>query len=163
GLVMAGLLALGLPLSAQPAQAPAGGSGPTPLTLDECIATGMQQQPSLAAARASLSAAQTGSAALNRMILPRLFVPDLPIRRQQGCLGVTIASAKLTQAEWDNRYAITRNFFTVQYINMQRIVVDDTLRNLEASRKKAQTIFDSGDAKVKITKLDLEMLDINLA
>jgi outer membrane protein TolC len=160
---MAGILALGLPLWAQPNDPPKGGGGATPLTLDECIAMGMQQQPSLAAARASLSAAQTGSRALNRMIIPRLFVPDLPIRRQQGCLGVTIASASLTQAEWDTRYAITRNFFTVQYVNMQRIVVDDTLRNLDASRKKAQRIYESGDKNVKITKIDLEMLDISLA
>src|SRR5262249_42154036 len=89
GLVAVCVVALGLPLSAQQIQrtnneegAPAApAAAAAPLTLDACIALGMQQQPSLDAARASLSAAQTGSSALNKLIIPRLFVPDLPVRR----------------------------------------------------------------------------------
>jgi hypothetical protein len=90
-------------------------------------------------------------------------VPDLGVRRQQACLGVTIASASLTQAEWETRYAITRNFFTVQYIHSQQIVIGDVLNNLESSRAKAKRLYDSGDPKVKITKIDLEVLDVNMA
>jgi hypothetical protein len=134
-----------------------------PLTLEACLDLGLSHQPSLDAARASLSAAQTGQRALDKMILPRLLVPDLGVRRQQACLGVTIASASLTQAEWETRYAITRNFFTVQYIHSQQVVVGDVLKNLESSRAKAQRLYDSGDPKVKITKNDLEVLDVNMA
>ena len=33
---------------------------------------------------------------------------DLPIRREQACIGITIAAAGLEQAEYDTLYAITR-------------------------------------------------------
>jgi outer membrane protein TolC len=167
------LLALGLtPAWAQPVQrsaheeeaplaAPA--KSPGPMTLEQCIDLGLQHQPSLDAARASLSAAQTGSAALNKLLIPRCLSPELAIRREQACLGVTIASANLSQAEVETRYAITRNFFTVQYIHAQQIVINDVLNNLKTSRARAQKLFDSGDPKVKITKIDLEMLDVNMA
>jgi hypothetical protein len=123
----------------------------------------MQHQPSLDAARASLSAAQTGSRAVNKLIIPRLLVPDLAIRREQACLGVTIASANLSQAEVETRYAIARNFYTVQYVHAQQMVIADVIRDLEKAQKKAKTIFDDGGAKSKITKNDLDFLKINMA
>jgi hypothetical protein len=134
-----------------------------PLTLDACIDIGMTHQPSLDAARASLSAASTGKRALDKLLIPRLFVPDLSVRRQQACLGVTIASASLTQAEWETRYAITRNFFTVQYVHAQQVVIGDVLTSLQESRARAEKIFRAGDPKTKITKLDIDTLDVQLA
>ncbi len=136
---------------------------PGPLTLDACIELGMTHQPSLDAARASLSAAQTGERALAKLILPRILAKDLGVRQQQACLGVTIASASLTQAEWETRYAITRNFFTVQYVHAQQIVIADVLKSLNASRARALKIYLSADTKTKITKLDIETLDVQLA
>jgi outer membrane protein TolC len=136
---------------------------PGPMSLEECIALGFQHQPALDAANASLAAAQTGKRALDRMIIPRLFRPDLSIRREQACLGVNIAAAGLTQVEWETRYSITRNFFTVQYIRSQDVVVSETLENLEKARKRAKQIFDAGGVDSKITKIDLEFLDIQIA
>lgn len=136
---------------------------PGPLSLDACIALGFQHQPALDAARASLNAANTGRRAVDRLLLPRLFLPEYGIRRQQACLGVTIAEAGLTQAEWETRYAITRNFFTVQYIRAQDRVISEVLTNLAKARDRAQKLYENPPVDSKITKLDLESLDINIA
>src|SRR5262249_49543743 len=90
---------------------------PGPLTLDQCLDLGFQHQPALDAARASLHAANVGARSVDRLILPRLFMRDFKIRREQSHLGVTIAGAGVAQAEQETRYAITRNFFTMQFID----------------------------------------------
>ena len=136
---------------------------PGAMSLDACIELGFQYQPALAAARASLAASQSGQRGLNRMILPRLFTPDLGVRREQACHGVTIAEAALMQAEWETRYAITRNFFTVQYIRSQQVVVKDVLRSLEEGYKKAEKLYEAGDPAAKITKIDLDAIKIQIA
>src|SRR5580658_7278174 len=83
------------------AQAPAQGQTPAPaqaansastITLAECLKIAHDQQPALIAHRASLSAAVTQSDGLNRLPGHGLVIArDLPLRRQQACLGVTIA------------------------------------------------------------------------
>jgi outer membrane protein TolC len=123
---------------------------------------GFKHQPALDAARASLNGAQLGQRGLQRLLLPRLLKPDLRFRREQSAYGVMIAEAAVTQAEWETRYAITRNFFTVQYIRAQGRVVSDVLKTLENGLKKAQTIVDSGDANVKITALDVQAIRVQL-
>jgi outer membrane protein TolC len=136
---------------------------PGPMSLDACIDLGFQHQPALDAARASLAASQSGKRAVDRMILPGIFAKDLPIRRKQACQGVAIAEAGLTQAEWDTRYAITRNFFTVQYIRSQQIVVDDVLQSLEKGHARAKRLFDAGDPTYKITQIDLNAIKVQIA
>ena len=132
------------------------------LTLDQCIDIGMQHQPALAAARASLAAAQAGKRGVDRMILPGLFAKDLPIRRQQACHGVTIAEAGLQQADAETRYSITRNFFSVQYVRAQIEVIDDVQAGLKKAYKRAHAIFIIGDPKNKMTKLDLDAIEIQM-
>jgi outer membrane protein TolC len=133
---------------------------PGPLSLDQCLALGFQHQPAIDAARASLSAAHSGQTALNRMIIPRLFTPDYRVRQQQACHGVAIAEAGLSQAEWETRYSITRNFYTVQYIRAQEAVINDVLNNLDIGYKRAVKLYESGDPKVKISKVDLETIEL---
>ena len=129
------------------------------MSLDACIDLGMAHQPSLDAARASLAAARDGKGGLDHFPLyARLLVRDLRIRKEQACEGLTIAQAALTQAEWDTRYAITRNFFTVQYIRAQRKVVDDVLKDLDTGYKRAKKLYEGGDVTVKITKIDLDAI-----
>ncbi len=140
-----------------PPVSPAKSTGP--MSLDACIDLGFQHQPALDAARASLAAAQSGQRAVDRLIIPRLFRPDLSIRRQQACLGVTVQSAGLTQAEWDTRYAITRNFYTVQYIREQDKVISGVLTDLKKAYDRAYKIYKGGG---KITKIDLEAIEINI-
>jgi outer membrane protein TolC len=137
-------------------------TSPGKMTLDNCIDLGFQHQPALDAARASLGAAYAGQRALDKMILPRLMMRDFNVRRQQSCQGVTSASGSLTQAEWETRYAITRNFFTVQYVRSQREVIDDVLKNLADGRRRANELYKSGDIDVRITLVDIEALDLQI-
>ncbi len=154
GLLIAGLLTLGT--SAARAQEA------TPLGLQECLAMAFERQPALAAAQASLAAAQDGRQALNNLgVLARIAAPDLPVRRQQACLGVTIAQAALAQAEWETRYAVTRNFYTVQYVRLQQGVLEEALVKLNKARKRAKQILDSG-AVSKVTSIDVDTMDLNI-
>src|SRR5262245_36326131 len=69
------------------------------LTLQVCRQIALGQQPSLAAARASLQAALDRQSAVENLRVPTCLARDLPIRRQQAALGVKIAQAGITQAE----------------------------------------------------------------
>src|SRR2546428_5799064 len=74
--------------------------------LEQCIALGMERQPALAAARATLGSSYAGQSGINRLpLFAKLLSRDIPVRRQQASLGVTIAEAGLEQAEWETRYA----------------------------------------------------------
>jgi len=136
---------------------------PGPMSLDACIDLGFQHQPALDAARASLAASHSGKRGVDRLIIPRLLDRSLPVRREQACHGVTIAEAGLTQAEWETRYAVTRNFFTVQYIRSQQVVVQDVLRSLDTGYARAKKIFDVGDPANKITQIDLDAIKVQIA
>jgi outer membrane protein TolC len=83
----------------------------------------LEKQPALAAYRASLAAAQTQQKALDEL----RFSPghDLSIRRQQACLGVTIAEAGLRQAEADALQKTTRLYFSVLYARTQLKLADE--------------------------------------
>jgi outer membrane protein TolC len=133
-----------------------------PLTLDQCLELGFRHQPAMDAANASLSAAYAGQRAIDKLLLPRLFMRDYKIRREQSGLGVTIANAGLTQTEWETRYAITRNFFTVQFVDAQGKVVDEVLGNLLKARDRAEKLFKNPTPDTKITKIDLDQIDIGI-
>ena len=135
---------------------------PGPMTLDQCIQLGFQHQPALDAARASVNAAHAGSRSIDRLILPRLFMRDYKIRREQAHLGVTIADAGMNQAVWETRYAITRNYFTMQFIDAQGKIVDEVLDNLVKARARAKKIFDNPPPDSKITQIDLDQIDIGI-
>ena len=67
----------------------------------------MSRQPALAAARASLAAAESGKRGLDSLgLFGNILAPDLHIRKQQACLGISINAAGLQQAEWETRYAV---------------------------------------------------------
>ncbi|MSQ94543.1 MAG: TolC family protein [Gemmataceae bacterium] len=136
---------------------------PGPMSLEACLELGFEHQPALHAAQASLDAANSGQNGLHGLPrFARFKAPDLPIRKQQSALGVTIADATLIQARHDTRYSITRNFFTVQYIRAQQKVVGDVLKSLEDGYKKAKTIVDKGDPETKLTTLDLKGIKVQV-
>ncbi len=139
-------------------------SPPPALSLEECVQLAFQKQPALAAARASLAAAEDGRNALYNM--PRLvqcLTREMPLRQQQAELGVTIARATLWQAEWETRYAVTRNYFSVIYVRTQRELLAKVLADVGKGQKRAKQLLDAGDPDVKVTKIDLDLFDINLA
>jgi outer membrane protein TolC len=161
-LLLAGAAAASLPaqqmLPALPVPTPA-----TPLTLEGCIQLAFEKQPALAAARASLAAAQDGQQALDNLPLyARALSRDLCIRKQQAALGVGISSAQLWQAEWEARYAVTRNYFSVLYVRLQQDLLRKVIADVEKGRKRAEELIKSGIPDVKITTNDLDLLAINL-
>jgi outer membrane protein TolC len=137
-------------------------AAPAPkLGLQECLDLGMQNQPALAAARASLAAAYSGERGVSGIRFGRLLAPDLPIRRQQACLGITIASAGLEQAEWETRYAVRRTYYSVQYARMQKAVTDSALEKIDQAHAQAKKLVKAGDPEFKVTTIDIKVLEIN--
>src|ERR1700694_4546507 len=57
------------------------------LTLSDCIGIALEQQPAIAAQRASLAAAEANRQALQDIHVPSFLKRDLPIRRHQAALG----------------------------------------------------------------------------
>src|SRR5262249_38828289 len=106
------LLLLALPLSARAADPPAAAPAAQALDLGACIGLALQRQPRVAAARASLAAAEDGKRALDNLHVPALIDPEIPVRRRQASLGVAAAVAGLEQAEHEAVYAVTRTYYT---------------------------------------------------
>ena len=134
----------------------------TATSLDACLATASARQPALAAARASLAAAESGKRGLDSLRFGALLSPDLPIRKEQSCLGITIAAASLQQAEWETRYAVARTYWTVIYARSQVKVVEGVIEKLDASYNKAVRFVKAGDATIKVTQIDVDNLALNL-
>lgn len=131
------------------------------LNLQECIALAFESQPALVAARASLAAAESAQRGLNSIMLGRLLSPDLVYRKQQACLGVQIAQAGLFQAEWETRYAVTRNYYSVIYARQQTGVVNGLVDKLDRAVQKAELLLKAGDPNLKINTLDRDNLIVN--
>ena len=132
------------------------------LSLEGCVEMGLANQPAMAAAQSSLDAAQWAAHGLNN--LPRvvgLLSRDLPYRRQQACLGITIAEAALEQAEWETRYAVTRNYFSVIYARDQVRVVSDVISKLEAALRTVKQLLAKND--VNTTMNDQRNLELQIA
>ncbi|MCS7046511.1 MAG: TolC family protein, partial [Gemmataceae bacterium] len=144
-----------------PAQERIAAAAGAQLSLEQCLTLALEKQPALAAARASLAAAETGYQSLNDIFLGRLLAPDLRIRREQACLAISIAFAGLQQAEWETRYAVRRTFYSVQYARMQKAVVDGAIEKIDEAQKKAKQLVDSGDPNLKVTQIDVDLLAIN--
>lgn len=149
------------PVDAAPAPPPA--APPRASTLEECIALAMSRQPALRAAQASYEASLSTQRGLDSLgIGARVLATDLHVRKKQACLGVSIAAAGIRQAEAETRYAVTRCYWTVQYAHQQRGVVDSVIDKLKYSYDKGKIIVDAGDPNSKVTKLDLDTLQLNM-
>ena len=152
-------LAIGLSVGIARAQAP---QAAAPLTLPQLISLGLERQPALAAAQASLAAAESGLRGVDSLRFGAFFAKDLPIRKRQSCLGVTIAEAGLRQAEWETRYAVVRNYYSVIYAREQLAVVHRMKGKLEEALMQARKLLKVGDPMVQITQLDIDVLSLNL-
>lgn len=114
------------------------------LTHDECRRLALEKQPSLAAHRASLAAAETQARALRSLRVPVFLRPDLPVRRRQADLGVGIASAGVFQAEWDTVYVVTRTFLGVRYARAQLQVAGEVVAHLKNYRQSVAEAVKAG-------------------
>lgn len=114
------------------------------LGLAECIAMALDRQPALAAHRASLAAAHNASVALEKLHIPTFIARDLPVRRQQACLGISVASAALEQAEYDTVYAVTRLYYGVIFAREQEKVAQETVDRLKLTQDTIKRHKDAG-------------------
>ena len=81
-------------------------AAPQVFDLAACREHAVEHQPAVAAARDSLAAAQLKADAVQNIRgVAALISRDLPVRRQQAALGVSIAQAEVDAAEWDARYS----------------------------------------------------------
>jgi outer membrane protein TolC len=118
-------------------------TAPAALDLPALRRMAMDKQPTLAAYRASLAAAQLKAKALDDLMVPPLLRKDLPIRRQQAARGVSIAEAQLCQGEWQTVYNVTRNYLSALYALEQQRVAADAINGLEKLRDQAKRWADA--------------------
>ncbi len=162
-LVAASLLLCAAALPALRAQhvPPPDAAPPPPLGLEDCVRLGLERQPSLAAARASLAAAEAGQRALHNLHLAGVISREVPIRREQAALGVTIASAGLHQAEWETSYAVTRNYFSLMYAKKQEGVAEEVVRKLAFAQGTAKELLKKGKPDFKVQNYDILKLAVH--
>jgi outer membrane protein len=129
------------------------------LSLQDCVDLGMQYQPALAAAQSSLDGAQSGYQSLQNLRLIGKLSKQMPIRRDQACWGITIAEASLQQAEWETRYAVTRNYFSAIHAGNQKKVAESALIKLEEALDSARRMLEAGG---KVTSIDVDSLDLQI-
>lgn len=134
--------------------------GERALTLADCVSIGLGSQPAISAANASLGAALSGQAGLDNLRFAGLLSRDLRVRRQQAAWGVQIASAGVDLAEWETRYAIARNFYSVMYAHTQGKLLREVVQKLEAARNKVKTFVEDPPKEVKIKDLRVSDLDL---
>lgn len=133
---------------------------PPPLTLAECMRVALQQQPALTAQRASLAAAEEGYRGAEELRVPVFLARDLPLRRQQACLGVSIAAAGLNQAEWETVYAVTRTYFGVVYARQQLRVVQDLVNSLRFYQERVRDLVAKGESPKEWTTSTVDKITV---
>jgi outer membrane protein TolC len=144
-----------------PAPAPAAApTGPT-LGLGECIAIGLERNPTVTAAVHSLNAARAGQNALNNLpCYATLLKRDIPVRQQQAIRGVAIAEADVQKARQDITYDVTRLYYTYVYASQQEKTANDVIEQMEVFYKVAEEIWKTGirDQKIKVDQFTLYAL-----
>jgi outer membrane protein TolC len=151
------------PPAAEPSVMPGSVAMPASLDLAACLNLALQHQPRIAAARASLAAAEDGKRALDALHIPPILDPEIPVRRRQACLGVTAAAAGLEQAEHDAVYAVTRTYFTVVYAREQERVARGVVDRLSAINEVARGALQSGARNVTSTDVNRTTVYLRLA
>ena len=125
-----------------------------PLTLSAARSIGLEQQPAMAAYRASLAAAQARAKAVDHLAMTAIIKHDIPYRRQQAAISVVIGEAGVNQAEWETKYAVTRTFLTVIYARQQLQVADSAIDSLKQLLEGTQRLVDVGAANVTMRDVD---------
>ena len=143
-----------LPLPGPAAVAPAA-AVPRVYDLGTARETAAANQPAVLAARDSLNASELKAAALNKKGLSALLARDLPIRRQQAALGLTIASAAVDQACCDARQAATTSYLAALYALEQQRNADAIHNRLTDLKTLAQTALDKGRRDVSKEQVDV--------
>jgi outer membrane protein TolC len=117
----------------------------SPLSLSDCLRIALEQQPALIAHRASLAAAQVDG--LDELRLAGLIERDLPIRKKQAHLGITIAQAGLDQETWQTIYAVMRTYYSVLYARQQLQVAREVTNDLQFYQQRVSEVVKKGESR----------------
>src|SRR5262249_40931199 len=123
----------------------------------------LDRQPRLAAARASLAAAQDGLQGLEDLRLAGIVDREIPVRRRQASLGVTAAAAGVDAAEHDAVYAVARSYFTVLFAREQEEVARSVVARLTAIQQTAKRQLDAGARDVSSADVNRSTVYLRLA
>jgi outer membrane protein TolC len=124
-----------------PDLAPVVEAGPE-LSLGECIAIAAERHPALRAARASLSATQAGSQALQNFGTPATILsPDLDIRKQQAQRGLIASTAEHQRAHNEIVQDVTRLYYSAVYAKRQDAIAADLILQLRGYIRIAQELL----------------------
>jgi outer membrane protein TolC len=96
------------------------------LDLAACKTRALAQQPAIAAAQASYTAAVARQHALDTIRLPHFLIRDLPARKQQAATGLSIAGAEVHRVQLDTLYGVTYAYLSAQYAVEQRQLLDES-------------------------------------
>ncbi len=124
-----------------------------PLNLAACLKIALQQQPAVAAQRASLAAAVAAVHALDDVPFPRCLAHDLPYRRQQAALEAASAQARLAQYEQQTIYNVTLAYLTVLYTRLQRASLEEAVVDLKNLQTDLRNSEDKG-----VTPLEIKVI-----
>jgi outer membrane protein TolC len=133
-----------------------------PLTLGECLAIGQGRQPTIAAATASLAAAERGYLALIGLRrVAELFSPDLPVRKLQSQRGLCASAAEVVKVRQENTYDVCRLYFTYIYATQQEQTAAEIVEQLESFYDIAKEFLKLPvpDPKVKVNEFSLGDID----
>ena len=111
-----------------------------PLTMQTCRQIALTNQPTIAATRTALKAALDRVDALQNLRVPKCLARDLPIRRKQAALGVTIAQASIVQAEAETLHGISVGYLGALYATQQLRLTDDPNEGIRRRLKDLQTL-----------------------
>jgi outer membrane protein TolC len=123
----------------------------------------MERQPALAAYRSSLAAAEKAKETVDNVRLPDFVVKELPYRREQAALGVSIQAAGLDLAEHETIYAVTRMYLTVVYAREQNRVAQTVVDNVKATLETARRLVKSGSRDITTATVDKLEVILGLA
>jgi outer membrane protein TolC len=106
-------------------------AGPAaPLTLRMCREIALGNQPSIAAAQASLAAASDRANALEHLRGLASLAREMPVRRKQAALGITIARGGVAQAEAETMFGVTFSYLSAVFARQQMDIADQIRGNL---------------------------------
>jgi outer membrane protein TolC len=118
----------------------------------------LEKQPALAAARASLAAAEARVRSLDRLCLASLLSRDIPIRRQQAALGVEIQQAALLQAEADTLHSVTYTYLAALFSLEMQEEAERTRIRLVDLKELAEKIVREGLRK-DVSEVQVKLVD----
>src|SRR5262249_29307437 len=125
------------------------------LSFEDCLHLGRENQPSIRAALASLSAAQNGQRGLNEIRFGSRLSKDLPIRKEQAAHGVAAQAANLRQVQRDVDASVARMYYSVIYARMQLKVAQQISDRLKAVVSVGETLLGKEGAPPDLNALQI--------